>query len=137
MYVTNLQLALLRQLWKREECPVAVVQAGLLPETALTHTTVATLLRRLERRGVVASRLSGRRWLFRALLSEADVRTAMLDSLVENLFEGRRAALLAHILHESTHTDADVVRLRDFTRELLEAAAHARNDAETSNHDPS
>ncbi|NIP78946.1 MAG: BlaI/MecI/CopY family transcriptional regulator, partial [Gemmatimonadetes bacterium] len=47
-------------LWERGEATVVVVREALEPERELAHTTVSTLLTRLERRGVVTRRKEGR-----------------------------------------------------------------------------
>ena len=50
--LTDLQLAIMRALWQRANT-VADITAALEPERSLAPTTVATLLRRLEARGLV------------------------------------------------------------------------------------
>ncbi|MEO7965492.1 MAG: BlaI/MecI/CopY family transcriptional regulator, partial [Gemmatimonadaceae bacterium] len=62
VHLTDLQLAIVRLLWDRGECTVVDVQDGLLPERPLAQTTVATLLSRLEKRGVVSHRVAGRQF---------------------------------------------------------------------------
>jgi len=56
-HLTGLQIAFLRVLWQRGEASVAEICEALRPERALAQTTVATVLSRLEKRGVVAHRV--------------------------------------------------------------------------------
>ena len=58
--LTAPQLAVLRVLWERSEATVAQVQGALLADRPLAATTIATLLSRLEKRGIVAYRIKGR-----------------------------------------------------------------------------
>jgi predicted transcriptional regulator len=51
--LTDLQLAIVRILWERGASSVVEVQEALAPERSLAQTTVATILTRLEKRGVV------------------------------------------------------------------------------------
>ncbi len=67
-------------------------------ERDLAHTTVATLLTRLEKRGLLASRRDGRALLYTPLVSQADVQRSMVGNLVDNLFAGRASALVSHLL---------------------------------------
>ena len=54
--LSELQLSLMRVLWQRGEASTAEVAEALRGERDLAHTTVATLLTRLEKRGLLASR---------------------------------------------------------------------------------
>src|SRR2546421_5112959 len=54
--LTELQLAILRVLWDRSEATVQEIWEALHAERGLAQTTVATMLSRLERRGVVTRR---------------------------------------------------------------------------------
>ena len=74
----------------------------------LAHTTVATVLTRLGRRGVVAARRDGRQLFYRPTVSESQVRRSMVGDLIQNLFEGDPRALLAHLVSESEVAPGDL-----------------------------
>lgn len=112
VHLTDLQLAIVRVLWERGECTVAVTQAALLPERPLAQTTVATILTRLEKRGVVAHRPNGRQFVYRALVTEGDVRISMVRSLTDMLFGGSSAALISHVLHDRGVTEQEFGELQ-------------------------
>ena len=112
VHLTDLQLAIVRVLWERGECTVAVTQAALLPERPLAQTTVATILTRLEKRGVVAHRPNGRQFVYRALVTEGDVRVSMVRSLTDMLFGGSSAALINHVLADRGVTEQEFGELR-------------------------
>lgn len=96
--LSELQLSLMRVLWQRGEASVAEVAEALRGERDLAHTTVATLLTRLEKRGLLASRREGRSLLYTPQVSEAEVQRSMVGSLVDSLFAGRASALVSHLL---------------------------------------
>jgi len=52
---------------------VAEVHAELKPERDLAYTTVATMLRKMETRGLVTHREEGRSFLYRALVAAEEV----------------------------------------------------------------
>lgn len=116
--LSELQLDLMRVLWRQGEAAVADVAAALGPDRPLAHTTVATLLARLARRGVVEARREGRQLLYRARVSEPQVRRTMVSGLVQSLFGGDSGALLAHLVREKDVAPGDLDRIRD----LLDAA---------------
>ncbi len=109
--LSDLQLDLMRVLWGGGELSVAEATEA-LAERALAHTTIATLLTRLEKRGVVDVRRDGRQLLYRAVVSEAQVRRSMVSSLIAQVFRGDPKALLAHLVSEREVAPGDLERVR-------------------------
>ena len=110
--LTDLQLAIMRILWDRAEATVLDVQNRLRPERDLAQTTIATLLSRLEKRGVVEHRLDGRQFVYRPLITEQDVRGSMVSELTEQLFNGSSAALMSHLLRSRDMNAGDLDRVK-------------------------
>lgn len=115
--LTELQLAVMRVLWLRGEATVLEVQEALQPKRPLAQTTVATLLSRLEKRGVVAYRMDGRQYVYRPLITEDDVRSSALAEVKELLFEGDVTTLVSQLLTADEVGPADLAKVR----KLIEA----------------
>lgn len=111
--LTELQLAILRVLWARREATVLDIWEALHAERGLAHTTVATMLSRLERRGVVTRRAQARRYHYRAAVTEAEVQHSMVGELTARLFGGDVTALMQHLLSAGDVTPGDLARLRE------------------------
>jgi predicted transcriptional regulator len=94
----DLQLKIMKVLWNREEATVAQVIEGIENHADLAYTTVATMLRKMEARGLVAHRAEGRSFLYRAKVAAADVSRSMADHLVDRLFEGSLLDVVNHLL---------------------------------------
>jgi BlaI family transcriptional regulator, penicillinase repressor len=109
--LSDLQLDLVRVLWRSGELSVAEVTEA-LADRDLAHTTVATLLTRLEKRGVVAARRDGRMLVYTATVSEAQVRRSMVSSLIAQVFRGDPKALLAHLVSERELAQGDLEQVR-------------------------
>ena len=122
--LTELQLALLRVLWARSEATVAEVQEALRPERELAATTVATLLTRLAKRGVVRYRIEGRQYVYRAAVTEAEVQQAMAREITE-LFAGDVASLVSHLLSAREVNTDDLERVK---RLIAEKEAELRGE---------
>ncbi len=108
----DLQHAIMRVLWRRGEASSADVHAALLAERGLAPTTIATMLRKMEDKGVVAHRAAGRQFLYRATVSEAEVRRSTVAQVLERLFAGDPAALVSHLVADHELEPADLERLR-------------------------
>jgi predicted transcriptional regulator len=110
--LTELQLALLRVLWDRKEATVTELVEALRPERTLAPTTVATLLTRLEKRGIVGHTTRARHYVYRPRVSEAEVRRTMVSDLTERLFAGDAAALVSHLVTTGEISAGDLARVR-------------------------
>lgn len=109
--LSELQLDLMRVLW-RGEASVAEVAGELAVRRGLAHTTVATVLTRLARRGLVEARRDGRQLVYRALVDETQVRRSMVGGLIQSLFRGDPQALLAHLVSEEEVASGDLDKVR-------------------------
>jgi predicted transcriptional regulator len=108
----ELQHAIMRVLWARDEATVAKVHEALFDERGLAPTTIATMLRKMEDKGIVDHRVEGRHFVYRATVSEDAVRSTMVSELLDRLFEGDPAALVSHLVADHDIDEAEVDRLR-------------------------
>ena len=123
--LTDLQLAIMRILWDRAEATVLEVQNRLRPERDLAQTTIATLLSRLEKRGVIEHRLEGRQFVYRALVTESEVRRSMVSELTTLLFDGSSAALMTHLLRSREMNPGDLDRVKRMIAEAENGSGRA------------
>ena len=99
-HLGELQLATMRVLWQQGEATVAQVHEALHGERSRALTTIATMLTKMEKKGVVAHRLEGRQFVYRPTVSEVAVQRSMVSELTAQLFEGDATALVNHLLSE-------------------------------------
>ena len=96
----DLQLAIMRVLWSQQRATVTDVHQALAPQRSLATTTIATMLRKMEEKGVVTHDQDGRQFVYRPLVRQADVRRHMVGELIDRLFSGDAAALVNHLVTE-------------------------------------
>jgi len=94
----DLQLRIMKVLWSRSEATVAEVHRELSGERDLAYTTLATMLRKMETRGLVRHRVEERSFVYAAAVDEDAVSRGMSDHLLERLFEGSLADMVRHLL---------------------------------------
>lgn len=111
--LTDLQLAILRVIWDRGELTVQDIWETLHADRGLAQSTVATMLSRLERRGVVTRRAESRQYHYRATVTEQDVQHSMVAELTERLFDGDITALMQHLLSGEDISPGDLAKIRD------------------------
>lgn len=124
--LTELQLAILRVLWDRGEATVQDIWEALHAERGLAQTTVATMLTRLERRGVVTRRAESRQYRYRAAVTEPEVQHSMVGELTERLFDGDVTALVQHLLAGEDMSPGDIARIRDMIERIETSAPESK-----------
>lgn len=82
------------------------------------EATVKTLLNRLLKKGAIAATRDGRRYLYRPLLERADYVHQESSNLLDRLFEGRLAALVAHFSERTQLDKKDIAQLRAVIEKL-------------------
>jgi len=83
--LTDLQLAILKVLWTRGSASATDITEALREERGLAQQTIATVLSRLERRGIVKHETRQRQYIYMPSVSEPEVRRSMLAELTDRL----------------------------------------------------
>lgn len=115
--LTPPQLEILKVLWHRAEATVVEIHEALRANRPLAATTVATLLSRLEKRGLVTYRTEGRQYVYRAILQEQDARQHVLGEVTKGLFAGDVPTMVSQLLSSHELRPGDLARVR----KLIEA----------------
>lgn len=96
----ELQLAIMRVLWRLQNASVAEVHQALPEHKSRALTTIATMLTKMEKKGIVEHKTAGRQFIYRATVSESEVKRSMVAELAHRLFEGDFSALVTHLIEE-------------------------------------
>ena len=112
----DLQLRIMRVLWDSGAATVSEVQQR-LGRQPLAYTTVATMLRKLEDRGLVDHLEEGRKFLYRATVSLHEVTRSMAGDLVDRLFDGSLADAVSHLLESRDISREELDRLEQMIQE--------------------
>lgn len=118
--LTELQLAILDVLWRRGEATVVEVHEELRAGRRVAQSTVATLLSRLEDKGLIDHRKDGRQYRYRAVVSEEEVQRSVVSEfseLTEPLFTDDVAGLVSRLLDARDVEPDELARARELIRQ--------------------
>lgn len=96
--LTEVELELMSILWKLGEGSVAEVIAQLPKQRELAYTSVSTILRILEQKGVLKNRREGRGHVYIPLLAKTDYEAKTVRHVVAKVFDGTPVALVRQLL---------------------------------------
>ena len=97
-------------LWTGPKTLMELVRA-LRDSAGWAKSTVTTMVRRMEEKGLVGYETAGRAKVFRALLTREDAAATETDSLLERAFQGSVGLLVSSLADRSSLTRADIQEL--------------------------
>ena len=117
--ITDTELAVLRQLWRRQEATIRELTDALYPDGGHSHyATVQSLLDRLQGKGFVDREKDGRVNRYRPSISRAELARRRLRATADALFDGSMAPLLTHLVDNSDLQPDEVSALRELIDRL-------------------
>jgi BlaI family transcriptional regulator, penicillinase repressor len=122
MQITDAESLVMEVLWHDGASTSDHIIALLRERHGWHESTIKTLLSRLTRKGAVSTEAEGRRFRYVPQLSQQDWVTAQSEGLVDRLFGGRIAPLVAQFSQAGKLDASDL----DDLRRLIEAIDHGR-----------
>jgi predicted transcriptional regulator len=117
--LTQVELEIMNILWTLGEGSVRAVMAALPAERDLAYTSVSTMLRILEQKGVVATRKEAAGHVYVPQLVRDDYAAASVKKLVSDVFAGEHTTLVARLISDETLAREDLLRMRRLLDERL------------------
>jgi predicted transcriptional regulator len=118
MQISEAESAVMDVLWARSPLGADEVAAALADRRDWQDATIKTLLNRLLNKGAVEAVRDGRRYLYSPKIRREDWVLAESRGLLERLFDGRVAPLVAHFSAHRKLSKKDVAELRKLLEEI-------------------
>jgi BlaI family transcriptional regulator, penicillinase repressor len=117
--ISAAESVVMQVLWLRKS-PMATedVIAALASKEKWQASTVKTLLNRLLKKGAIKAQLDGRRYLYSPLIAREQWLSDESSSLLDRLFGGRVAPLVAHFSQTRKLSKKDLADLKKLIQEL-------------------
>ncbi|HEY7930039.1 MAG TPA: BlaI/MecI/CopY family transcriptional regulator [Steroidobacteraceae bacterium] len=116
--VSDAEALVMAVLWREGAMASEAVVAALAPEQPWQESTIKTLLSRLLKKGAVRARKQGRRYLYSPVLTREQWVSGESEGLLDRLFGGRVAPLVAHFSKHRKLSRRDIEELKRLIQEL-------------------
>jgi BlaI family penicillinase repressor len=116
----KVQTQIMEILWQRGQATAREVTEELARTRPLAHSTIQTLLRKLEAKGAITHERRDRVFIFRPLYQRSDVMTSATRDLLARVFNGSVYGLVAHLLQHEEIAPEERERLRKLIDEEKE-----------------
>jgi predicted transcriptional regulator len=118
MQISEAESVVMEVLWQHSPLGAEDVGAALVREHDWQEATVKTLLNRLLKKGAIKAGKDGRRYLYTPVLKREDWVHGQSRSLLDRLFDGRVAPLVAHFGEKGRLSRKDIAELKRVIGEL-------------------
>lgn len=116
--ISQAEMDVMSVLWENHPLGASDVFDRLAADKDWNSRTVKTLLSRLVDKGALSTTKEGRRFLYSPLVSENAVKSRAAKSLVNRLFGGRAAPLVAQLADSDGLSQDDIAELEALLKEL-------------------
>jgi len=122
----KVQLKIMHVLWERGRASAREITDWLNRDEPIAHSTVQTLLRKLEAKGAVGHETADRTFVFFPRIAEDNVRRGATHELVERIFSGSPAQLMSYLLKHEHVSQQELEEIRS----LVDEQAKKRPDGQ-------
>jgi predicted transcriptional regulator len=116
--ITEAESAVMKVLWETSPIATEDLIAALEHPGKWHASTVKTLLTRLLKKGAIRAQSEGRRYLYSPVMKREQWLTDESAGLLDRLFGGRVAPLVAHFSERKKLTRKDIAELKQLIQEL-------------------
>jgi BlaI family penicillinase repressor len=116
--ISEAESAVMEVLWRTSPASTEDVVAALKNRQDWQEPTIKTLLNRLLKKGAISAQRDGRRYLYSPVLLRDQWLASESKGLLDRLFGGRVAPLVAHFSKQRRLTRKDLAELKRLIEEL-------------------
>ena len=118
MAISEAEAVVMDVLWERSPLGADEVVAALARRNDWAEPTIKTLLNRLLNKGAIQASKEGRRYLYSPVLTRQAWVQQQSEGLLERVFGGRVAPLVAHFSQRGKLSAQDIAELKRLVQEL-------------------
>jgi BlaI family penicillinase repressor len=108
----RVQLKIMQVLWEKGRANAREITEAMSLDQHIAHSTVQTLLRKLEEKGSIGHDVEDRTFVFFPLVHEEKVAQTATRELVERVFGGSAAGLVAYLVQKERISRKELDEIR-------------------------
>lgn len=111
--LTETELELMSVLWQLESATVREILERLPESRKMAYTSASTIVRILEKKGVVGSLKTGKTHIYSPILKKEDYEKKTLNHLVDNVFDGAPSGLVRRLIKDSKISKEELAEIKE------------------------
>ena len=110
--ISEAEAEVMAVLWRADQQSAEDIAVAMAERQDWQRATIKTLLNRLLNKGAISAKKDGRRYLYSALLQRSEWQRRQSTDLIDRVFDGNVAPLVAHFSKHRKLAPADVEALK-------------------------
>ena len=116
-YPTELELEIMKIVWRDQPCSVRHVRQQLAEFRDLAHNSVMTMMAIMKDKGYLKRRKQGRGYIYQPKVTQKEITRGMLGDLVDRAFHGSSMAAVIHLLETGDFDEKGLAELRNLIQQ--------------------
>jgi predicted transcriptional regulator len=116
-YPTELELEILKILWRDGQATVRQVRKKLVDFRKLAYTSVMTMMTIMTEKGYLKRSKEGNYYVYKPRVTEQETTRGILSDIVERLFDGSAAAAMVNLLETKNIDEDEMKQLRELIKQ--------------------
>ena len=112
-YPTELELEILKILWREGQATVRQVRKRLSTFRKLAYTSVMTMMTIMTEKGYLKRSKEGNYYVYKPRITERETTRGILGDIVDRLFDGSAAAAMVNLLETGDIDETELEQLRE------------------------
>lgn len=113
----RVQMRIMRVIWEKGRVNARDITEALNKIEPIAHSTVQTLLRKLEQKGAVDHSIDDRTFIFFPLVEIEKVTKNALQEFIDRIFAGSPGGLVSYLIKNETISPDEMDQIRNLIRE--------------------
>lgn len=118
----KLEMLIMQIVWEKKEATVQQVRDAIASQRDLAYSTILTMMRKMEKKGLLDHRTEDRKYIYRPIVQKHDVERSMLRDLLNTVFDGSYRQFINSFVE---HEDLSPEELIDLVRKAEEDASQS------------
>ncbi|HEX9934154.1 MAG TPA: BlaI/MecI/CopY family transcriptional regulator, partial [bacterium] len=106
------QLRIMQVLWENQHVNAREITEALNEESAIAHSTVQTLLRKLEKKGAIHHQVQDRTFVYYALVQPDQVLKKASREIIERMLQGSVGDLVCYLIKHERISSPELEQIR-------------------------
>jgi BlaI family transcriptional regulator, penicillinase repressor len=108
----RLELQIMNVVWEKGKVTVHDVKEALGKGRKPAYSTILTMMRKIEAKGYLDHEIENRTYIYRATISQKDVRHSVLGDILDRLFDGSPALLMNSLVEHKDITETELQQIK-------------------------
>jgi predicted transcriptional regulator len=116
-YPTELELEILKILWREGPLPVRLVRQSLALFRDLAHTSVMTMMGIMTEKGYLQRTRNGNSYIYEPNITQKETTGGMLGDIVDRVFQGSSMSAMVRLLEMDGIDETELAELRQLIQD--------------------